>query len=123
MRRKKKTIFTLYFLHHFAVNAMNRGELLIVYFYRVLSILTKQKLPYRDSHLLPLACLHLLSPLHQLSLKFIEFLVNLNQIQRTLDSKGGEFFVRNALKSGQLLFHGIHRIHHISYIKLPQNSM
>ena len=53
----------------------------IIFFHRVLSILTKKNRPYTGSNLCPPACLPMLIPLRQLSLTCLLFLVNLNQIE------------------------------------------
>ena len=87
----------------------------IMYFHSVLRILTKKNCPYRGSNLWHLACLQLLIPLLQLSLTTSIFLVNLNQIEKTLESKGGNFlwemqwisrliFVRNGVECGEIFF-------------------
>ena len=53
----------------------------IIFFHRVLSILTKKNRPYTGSNLCPPACLPILIPLLQLSLTCLLILVNLNQIE------------------------------------------
>ena len=74
-----KIIFTAYFLHLFAVNAVNRGEL---FFFKAFSVfLQKKNRPHTGSILWAPACLQLLTPLPQLSLTTLAFLVNLNHIE------------------------------------------
>ena len=53
----------------------------IIYFHRVFSILTKKNRPHTGSNFWPPAWPPLLSPLRQLSLTALHFLVNLNQIE------------------------------------------
>ena len=53
----------------------------IIYFHRVLSVLTKSNRPHTGSNLWLPAGLPLLSPLGQLSLTSLHFLANLNQIE------------------------------------------
>ena len=51
----------------------------IIYFHRILGILTKKTLPYTGLNRLPTACLQYLIPLRQLSITSLVFLVNLRK--------------------------------------------
>ena len=136
--RWKKNNFHHVFLTSFCGEC---GELRwIIYFHRVLSILTKKNSRHTGSNLWPHAFLPLLSPLRQLSLIFKiscefksvwvyfgnhmrwVFVRNVVKFAVNFCKKSGEIFIFTAFTAITAFLTKIHRVHRISYKNYPKTS-
>ena len=125
----KKIVFTAYFLHLFAVNAVNRGELFIFTAFSV--FLQKRIVPKRVRTCDLQDALHCLVHCANFHLHLSNFLYEFKSDWINFGNHMQWIFVRNAVnfckKCGEMwwiiFFHHIRRFHRISYIILPQKLM